>query len=106
MWAIYFLTVWFLQNGNRLSGYRDSYNWDSQSSKEKTSPDLLRGDETILLFEDESRIRALLGYKVVEADDAISAMEIIDTASSDSVAVARGWRGHVPTDNYSNALYP
>jgi predicted class III extradiol MEMO1 family dioxygenase len=27
-------------------------------------------------------------------------------ASADSVSVARGWRGHVPTDNYGNVLYP
>jgi predicted class III extradiol MEMO1 family dioxygenase len=27
-------------------------------------------------------------------------------ASSDSVAVAKGWCGHVPTDSYGNALYP
>jgi predicted class III extradiol MEMO1 family dioxygenase len=27
-------------------------------------------------------------------------------ASSDSVGVARGWHGHVPTDSYGNPLYP
>lgn len=55
---------------------------------EQTSQDLFRGDETILLVEDDDSIRAMvremleiIGYHVVEASNGLKALEIVQSTS-------------------------
>lgn len=55
---------------------------------EQTSGDLFRGDETILLVEDDDSIRAMvremleiIGYEVIEAANGLKAIDIVQTTS-------------------------